>query len=359
MSFTCGLVGLPNAGKSTIFNALTGAGAAVAPFPFSTLAPQRGRAAVPDPRLERLAELLRPAKVTPATLEVLDLAGLVEGAHRGEGLGNQFLAAIREADALLHVVRCFPEAGQASLDPVQDAAVVATELLLADLELVERRLERLARQARIDPQAPARELALARELKEALERGQALRRLDLRGEAQTLVRGWGYLTAKPFLYIANVRREDPDTPAVLARLEAVARADGAPVIGIDGKLEGELLELPPSEQAEFRRALGLEESALARLERAGYELLGLLTFYTVVGPELRAWSLPRGATALEAAAKIHSDMARGFIRAEVVPFEAFAATPSWATLRERGLLRLEGRDYPVRDGDILTVRFAA
>ncbi len=357
MGFTCGLVGLPNAGKSTIFNALTGAGATVASFPFSTLTPQRGRVPVPDSRLERLAELLRPAKVTPATLEVLDLAGLVAGAHQGEGLGNQFLAAIRETDALLHVVRCLPEAGTTP-DPVQDAAVVATELLLADLEPVERRGERLARQARTEPQATAPELALARQVEAALARGEPLRRVALSPEERTLVRGWGCLTAKPLLYVANMSREAPSSPALVAALEAMAREEGVPVISVDGKLEGELLELPAAEQAEFRRALGIEDSALARLARAGYELLGLLTFYTVVGTELRAWTLPRGATVLEAAGKIHTDMARGFIRAEVVPFETFAETPSWSALRERGLVRLEGRDYPVQDGEILTIRFA-
>lgn len=360
MGFTCGLVGLPNAGKSTLFTALTGAATLVAPYPFSTLEPRKGVVPVPDDRLDRLATALRPAKVTPAHLEVMDIAGLVEGASRGEGLGNQFLSHIRAVEALVHVVRCFrsvdvPHVG-GEPDPGRDIGIVNTELLLADLEVVERRLDKVKRLARSDPKAARAELALLERCREALARGTPLGTLALAPDALALTRELGLLTGKPVCYVANVDRSDPGSLELAARLEAVT--GGVPVVTADGKLEGELTQLPPEEARQFAAELGLAESALVRLIRVGYRLLGLITFYTVVGEELRAWSLKDGATALEAAGKIHSDMARGFVRAEVVSVEAFLATPVWPTLRERGLLRLEGRDYRVRDGEILTIRFA-
>lgn len=360
MGFTCGLVGLPNAGKSTLYTALTGADTLVAAYPFSTLEPRKGVVPIPDERLERLARALKPARVTPAHLEVMDIAGLVEGASRGEGLGNQFLSHIRAVDALVHVVRCFragdvPHVG-GEPDPVRDAGVVDTELLLADLEVVERRLERARRAARTDPRGARAELAFLEHAREALARGTPVRALG-RGEADAaLTRELGLLTAKPVCYVANVDRGDAESLALAARLEA--GVGGAPVVVVDGKLEGEIAQLPPEEVRQFLAELGLPDSALDRLVRVGYRLLGLITFYTVVGEELRAWPLRDGATALEAAAKIHTDMARGFVRAEVVGVEAFLATPVWATLRERGSLRVEGRDYRVKDGEILTIRFA-
>jgi GTP-binding protein YchF len=353
------LVGLPNAGKSTIFTALTGAETLIAPYPFSTVEPRRGIVPVPDPILEGLARLLHPAKVTAATLEVMDIAGLVEGASRGEGLGNQFLSHIRGTDALLHVVRCFsigeiPHVA-GDRDPVRDADIVNAELLLADLEVVERRLERTRKTARADPSAARSELPLLERFRDALGRGTTLHALSWTHEERWLMKELGLLTAKPVCYVANVDRGDSESLASAHRLEEFA--GGAPVITIDGKLERELAELPPEERADFARELGIEDSALARLAQAGYRLLGLITFYTVVGEELRAWSLPAGATAMEAAAKIHTDMLRGFVRAEVVAVAEFLASPSWTTLRDRGLLRVEGRDYQVRDGDILTIRF--
>lgn len=358
MSFTCGLVGLPNAGKSTIFTALTGAPTLIAPYPFSTLEPRRGIAPLPDPRLDALARALRPAKVTPAALEVMDIAGLVEGASRGEGLGNQFLSVIRGTDALLHVVRCFKSGDVPHVpgegDPVRDAEIVNTELLLADLEVVERRLERTRKTARTDPAARG-ELPFLERCRDALGRGVQLRTLSQAAEEHRLSKELGLLSAKPVCYAANVDRADPESLESARRLEALAGA--APVIVIDGKLEEELAQLPPEERAGFASELGIEDSALARLAQAGYRLLGLHTFYTVVGEELRAWSIPAGATALEAAGKVHSDMARGFVRAEVATVPEFLATPSWTTLRDRGLLRVEGRDYEVEDGDILTIRF--
>ncbi|MBI3028418.1 MAG: redox-regulated ATPase YchF [Candidatus Rokubacteria bacterium] len=359
MGFTCGLVGLPNAGKSTLFTALTGAETLVAPYPFSTLEPRKGVVAVPDDRLDGLAAALKPAKVTPAHLEVMDIAGLVEGASRGEGLGNQFLSHIRAVDALAHVVRCFragdvPHVG-GEPDPRRDTGIVNTELLLADLEVVERRLDKVKRVAKADPKAARAELAFLERCRDALGRGTPLRALRLDAHDLAIARELGLLTAKPLCYVANVDRGDPASLALAEQLAAIAA--GAPVVTVDGKLESELTQFAPAEQRQFLAEWGLAESALVRLIQVGYRLLGRIAFYTVVGEELRAWSLRDGATAVEAAGQIHSDMARGFVRAEVVSVEEFLATPNWHTLREHGHLKLEGRDYRVRDGDILTIRF--
>jgi hypothetical protein len=360
VGFSCGLVGLPNAGKSTLFAALTGADALIAPYPFSTLEPRKGVVSVPDPRLDALAKSLAPPRVTPTTLEVVDIAGLVEGASRGEGLGNQFLSHIRAVDVVLHVIRCFASSRVLHVtgepDPRRDAEIVNTELLLADLEVVERRLENARKASRTDPKGSRAELALLERAREALARGQAIRALHLDQPDQARLKAWGPLTAKPLYYAANVDRNDPRSLERARGLEAVAAP--CPVITVDAKLERELTLLGPDEEAAFRAELGVTEPALHRLVRVGYELLGLLTFYTVVGDELRAWSIRRGSTAQEAAGRIHSDMARGFVRAEVVPADEFLRTPSLATLRDRGAVRLEGRDYRVEDGDILTIRFA-
>ncbi len=359
MGFTCGLVGLPNAGKSTLFTALTGAATLIAPYPFSTLEPRKGAVAVPDDRFDRLAAALRPAKITPAHLEVMDIAGLVEGASRGEGLGNQFLSHMRAVEALVHVVRCFrasdvPHPG-GEPDPGRDIGIVNTELLLADLEVVERRLDKIKRTARAEPGA-RNELALLERWRDALARGAPIRTFEIKPADATLMRELGLLTGKPMCYAANVDRSDSGSLDLAERLAAAT--GGVPVVTVDGKLEADLAQLPREEARQFRAELGLEDSALVQLIRVGYRLLRLITFYTVVGEELRAWSLPEGATALDAAAKIHSDMARGFIRAEVVSVEAFLSAPVWAQLRERGAVRLEGREYRVRDGEILTIRFA-
>lgn len=360
MGFACGLVGLPNAGKSTLFAALTGTETLIAAYPFSTLEPQKGVVPVPDPRLQALARLLSPSKVTPAVLEVMDIAGLVKGASHGEGLGNQFLSHLRAVDALCHVVRCFIASQvphpTGETDPTRDAEIVNTELLLADLEAVERRLEHARKAARADPGAARVEVALLERCRDALTRGEAVRTLELAEADRSLLKGLGLLTAKPLFYAANVDRSHPRSLALARELEVTARP--YPVVTVDGKLESELALLPPEEQSAFLAELGLSESALQRLVGVGYQLLGLLTFYTVVGEEIRAWSLRRGATAVEAAGKIHSDMARKFIRAEVVGVDEFLHTPSLAVLRERGVTRVEGREYRVNEGDVLTIRFA-
>ena len=361
MGFTCGLVGLPNVGKSTLFNALTGAGAPVAPYPFTTLAPQKAVVPVPDPRLDGLARLLKPARVTPATLEVIDIAGLVEGASRGEGLGNQFLGHIRAVDAILHVVRCFGGATVSHVrgtpDPVSDAEIVSTELLLADLEVIQRQLEGVERLARTHPKEAAQPLMSLRRAREALARGTPLRALELSPTDAGKLRELGSLTLKPVLYVANADSTDPTSRAMVQSLEAWV-AGQAPVITLDAKLEAELAQLPVEERAEFLKEWGLAASSVERLIQAGYRLLDVLTFYTIVGEELRAWTLRAGATAIEAAGVIHSDMARGFIRAEVASVAVLLEAGSWEALKERGRVRLEGRDYRIQDGDILTIRFA-
>lgn len=369
MPLSCGLVGLPNAGKSTLFRALTAAPAEIAPYPFTTIAPNVGVARVPDPRLEAIAAVTRPKRLIPAALEVVDIAGLVRNAHKGEGLGNQFLARIREVDALLHVVRCFRGDAahvEGSIDPLRDLEIVETELLLADLAAVERARAHVAPRARTgDREARAQEAALAR-LEAHLSTGRPARTFlphDARPSApdELSAAAAGHLhllTARPVLCVANLSEDEGAESQCLDVVARHAAAQGAGVVGLSAKLEMELAELPPADAEEFLRSLGISYRGVPRLIRACEQLLGLRTFFSIASDEVRAWPVPAGTRAPQAAGRIHTDMERGFIRAEVVAYEDLVACGSVTAARERGLIRLEGKDYEIRDGDVVTFRFA-
>jgi GTP-binding protein YchF len=353
-----GIVGMPNAGKSTLFNALTSGGAQMGDYPFTTVEPNTAIAAVPDDRLFALADALGSSKRIPETIEFNDIAGLVRGAAEGEGLGNQFLAAIRETDAICHVVRCHGDEGvphpDGSVDPVRDAEAVEAELLLADLEQAERRLERVTRLARSqDKQAVAERDWLA-EVVEALAAGRPVRSVPAPEGAEAGPRQLGALTSKPVLYVANVTEGEIEVPAALA---AHAEAVGAGTVAVSARIENELAELDAAEAAEMRAELGVGETGLARLVRAAYELLGLITFFTAAkDKEAVARALRRGASAWEAAGKVHTEIQEAFIRAEAIAWDELVAAGSYAAATEKGLLRTEGRDYVVTDGDVITIK---
>ena len=359
-----GIVGLPNVGKSTLFNALTSAKAAVANYPFATVEANTGVVQVPDSRLDAISALVNPKRTVPATVEFVDIAGLAQGASRGEGLGNQFLNSIREVDALVHVIRCFedPDVQHAlgGIDPVRDREIINLELGLADLAVVEKRLEKTARAAKGADAQAKQETRLLERLKEALSEGKPARSVVAGAEELGSYRGFNLLTAKPVLYAANLGEgELARGPELAGALQESIARDGeeAEVVTFSAKIEMELAELAPEERQPFLEALGLSESGLVRLVRAAYHLLGLMSYFTAGEKEVRAWTIHRGDKAPVAAGVIHSDFEKGFIRAETVACEDFLRLGGWKGAREQGLSRAEGKDYVVQDGDVILFRF--
>jgi len=361
MGFRCGIVGLPNAGKSTLFNALTRMHVAAENYPFCTIEPNVGVVAVPDERLEQVAAIAKPERVVPTTMEFVDIAGLVAGASKGEGLGNQFLAHIREVDAIAHVVRCFEDENvvhvTGSVDPLADIATVNTELALADLDAVERALTRAQKASKVGDKDAGRLSELLEQVQQRLDQGQPLRTMDLEASEVFGLKSLNLLTAKPVLYVANVNETGfSDNPRV-ELVRELAQTEGAQVVALCATLEAELADMNAEEKQLFLADLGLEEPGLNRVVRAGYQLLGLCTFFSTQSKEVRAWTVSCGATALEAAGAIHSDFARGFIRAEVASYEDYVAYGGEHGARDAGKLRLEGKEYVVNDGDVIHFRF--
>ena len=364
MGFKCGIVGLPNVGKSTLFNALTESAAAqAANYPFCTIEPNVGEVPVRDPRLDRLATIAKSAQIVPTRLTFVDIAGLVRGASQGEGLGNQFLAHIREVDAIAYVLRCFEDNDvmhvEGRIDPIADAETIETELMLADLDSLERRVPILEKKIRGQDKEAKKTLALLERALVLLREGKPARLAAIEEDERAEFRTLGLLTAKPVLYVCNVDEASAATGNVhSARVEALAKAEGAGCVIISAKIEAELAELPPDERQAYLADLGLQEPGLNRLINEGYRLLGLITYFTAGPKEARAWTVPEGTRAPQAAGVIHTDFEKGFIRAETIAYDDYVALSGETGARDAGKLRLEGKDYVVKDGDVLHFRFA-
>ena len=358
-----GIVGLPNVGKSTMFNAITKAGAECANYPFCTIEPNVGVVAVPDERLQKLAEIYHPQKVTPAVIEFVDIAGLVKGASHGEGLGNKFLSHIREVDSIVEVVRCFEDTNivhvDGSIDPIRDIETINLELVFADLETIEKRIDNVKKKIKADKKY-AQELEVLEKVKEWLSQGKPTRTMALNEEEKEILKDAFLLTMKPILYIANVSEEqlsNAENDENVKKVKEYAKQENAAVIPLCVKIEEELASLEGEDQKEMLEALGLEESGLDKVIKTSYDLLGLMSFLTAGEPEVRAWTIKKGTKAPEAAGKIHSDIERGFIRAEIISYDDLIKEGSVAAVKEKGLMRLEGKDYVMQDGDIVLFRF--
>ena len=362
MALKCGIVGLPNVGKSTLFNALTKAGIAAENYPFCTIEPNVGIVEVPDPRLAALAALAKPEKLLPATVEFVDIAGLVAGASKGEGLGNQFLANIRECDAIAHVVRCFEDENvvhvAGKVDPLSDIEVINTELALADLATVEKQMARYAKVAKAGGDKEAQRLvAVLEKCLTALNAAKPVRSLDLYDEEKAVLKPLCLITAKPAMYVANVRENGFENNPFLDAVRQHAAAERAPVVAVCAAIEAEIADMEADDKAVFLADMGMAEPGLDRVIRAGYELLGLQTYFTAGPKEVRAWTVKRGATAPQAAGVIHTDFERGFIRAEVIGYADYLAGKGEQGAKEAGKMRLEGKEYVVQDGDVMHFRF--